>query len=136
MARNARYLLDSDVCIDALRQSRPAVRAVNDLRAAGLAISVVSYGEVMDGVLRSRDRNEALARWSEFLADVTVLDVTILIAQRWAELRGSLRMQGLTVGDNDLIVAATGLRFGMTLVTRNLRHFARVPALEVRPLEG
>ncbi len=37
----------------------------------------------------------------------------------------------LNVGPNDLRIAATALEYDLTVVTRNLRDFERVPGLQV-----
>lgn len=127
-----KYLLDSDVCVDALRKKRnPGNKPLERLLREGAAMSAVLYGEVLEGVLYSRDAVADRRKWIAFLVGVSVLDVTQGIAGVWAGLRGSLRMSGLRLADNDLIIASTALYFGMTLVTGNARHFARVPGLEL-----
>jgi tRNA(fMet)-specific endonuclease VapC len=99
------------------------------IRPEGLAISVISYGEVLEGALYSRERLANVQKWRAFVAGVDVVDVTLAVADVWADLRGALRSKGNVIPDNDLLIAATAIRFGMTLVSRNVRHFARVPGL-------
>jgi len=84
---------------------------------------------VVDGLLNSRQRALDLQRWSAFLDAFDVVNVTVDIADVWAELRGRLRRAGNTVPDNDLLIASTALTFGMTLVTGNARHYRRVDDL-------
>jgi tRNA(fMet)-specific endonuclease VapC len=128
----ARYLVDSDVCSKALRKGHSSLTNVlNTIRQDGLAISVVTYGEVTEGVLFSRNRAVDQQLWRDFLAGFDIIDVTMEIAEVWADVRGSLRKQGSIVPDNDLLIASTALRFGMTVVTGNERHFGRVPGLDV-----
>ena len=129
---SARYLIDSDICIHAVRRGNESLsRMLRTIRPDGLALSVISYGEVLEGVLYSRERLANLVKWRAFIAGLDVLDVTLAVADVWADLRGALRSQGNTIADNDLLIAATAIRFGMTLVSGNLRHFARVPGLEL-----
>ena len=104
---------------------------VRRIRPDGLALSVISYGEVTEGVLGSPRRLEDLTRWADFLTGCDILDVTLAIADRWAELRYYLRVRGQIVGDNDLLIAATAMQFGMKVVTGNARHFGRIPGLDV-----
>ena len=128
----ARYLVDSDVCSKALRKGHSSLMNVlNTIRQDGLAISVVTYGEVTEGVLFSRNRAVDQQLWRDFLAGFDIIDVTMEIAEVWADVRGSLRKQGNIVPDNDLLIASTALRFGMTVVTGNERHFGRVPGLDL-----
>jgi tRNA(fMet)-specific endonuclease VapC len=128
----AKYLVDSDVCIRAMGKERASLTSeLSTMRPEGLAISVVTYGEVTEGVLYSRQRAVNHQRWRDFLAGFDIIDVTLEIAEVWADIRGFLRKRGNIVPDNDLLIASTALRFGMTVVTRNLRHFGRVDGLDV-----
>jgi tRNA(fMet)-specific endonuclease VapC len=49
--------------------------------------------------------------------------------QRFARVRGELRRAGMIIGDFDLLIAATALHHKLTVVTRNVRHFQRIPEL-------
>jgi predicted nucleic acid-binding protein len=97
----------------------------------GLAISTITYGEVTEGVLFGAQRATNMQIWRDFLAAFDIVDVTMEIAEIWADIRGSLRKDGNLIPDNDLLIASTALRFGMTLVTWNLRHFGRITGLDV-----
>ena len=125
------YLLDSDVCIQALGRRDPQLEAAVN-RLDDLAISVITFGEVYEGVIYSGRPARDRQRWEEFLVGVDVIDATVEISEIWAELRGGLRLAGTRLADNDLIIAATALRFGLTLITRNVRHFARISSLALQ----
>ena len=127
---SATYLIDSDVCIHAVRRGNESLTAmIRAIRPDGLAISVITYGEVLEGVLYSRERLVNHQKWDAFVSGLDVVDVTMAVAGVWADLRGALRSKGSIIADNDLLIAATAIRFGLTLVSRNSRHFARVPGL-------
>ena len=127
---SAAYLIDSDVCIHAVRRGNESLMAmIRAIRPEGLAISVITYGEVLEGVLYSRERLVNHQSWDSFVAGLDVVDVTMAVAGVWADLRGALRSKGSVIADNDLLIAATAIRFGLTLVSRNVRDFARVPGL-------
>ncbi|MBF6599735.1 MAG: type II toxin-antitoxin system VapC family toxin [Dehalococcoidia bacterium] len=132
-----KYLFDSNICMDLLRPHRRNVTlmtVVRDIAPEGLSMSVVTYGEVYDRVSCSRQPVQNLQRWREFLSPFDVIDVTAPIAEIWAELRGSLRRQGLTTPDNDLIIGATALHFDLEVLTLNVRHFQRIDGLRLMPL--
>jgi tRNA(fMet)-specific endonuclease VapC len=126
-----RYLFDSDVCIDMIARRFPAA---SERRFAGseLHMSVISYGEVLEGILHSRARETEWRTWREFVEPFAILNVDVEIAEIWAELRGQLRMRGERLPDNDLIIASTALHHRLVLVTRNERHFARIPGLHLQ----
>jgi predicted nucleic acid-binding protein len=59
-----------------------------------------------------------------------VVEVNELIAWEASRISRGLDRAGLPIGDNDIWVAATALAYRLPLVSRNSRHFARVPGLE------
>lgn len=97
----------------------------------GLAISTITYGEVTEGVMFDPRRAVNMQIWRDFLAGFDVISITMEVAEVWADLRGVLRRDGMLLPDADLLIAATALRFGMTLVTWNVRHFERILGLEL-----
>ena len=125
------YLADSDRVADYLKGRVDAVRFIDDLRPDGLAISVVTYGEVYEGVAFERDAEAQERAFETFLVAVTVLPVTEAEVRRFALLRGELRRSGFTIGDMDLLIAATALEHDLVLATRNVRDFSRVPGLRM-----
>ena len=52
-------------------------------------------------------------------------------ARVYGRLRGDLESKGMTIGPNDLLIAATALAYGAVLVTNNVREFKRVPGLSL-----
>jgi tRNA(fMet)-specific endonuclease VapC len=130
----AMYLLDSNICIDLLRP-KPRYASLTETVARiapeGLAISVITYGEVYDGILHSRQPTQNAHRWTEFLRGFDVINVTTPIAELWADMRGSLRARGMTTSDNDLIIGATAMHFNMAVMTFNVKDFSRIEGLRL-----
>lgn len=123
------YLIDTDTTIDWLAGRSPATLQLHALAQQPLAISAVTFGEVYEGIYYGRDPALALRVFRTFLRGITVLPVTQAIARRFGIVRGDLRNRGLLIGDDDSLIAATALHHGLTLVTRNRRHFQRVQGL-------
>ncbi len=130
------YLLDTNV-ISALR--RPDCHPGPTLwlqaqQASDVYLSVVTLGELERGIAQQIPRNpdfaRDLAQWSEriltWFAD-RVLPVGPATARRWGRLSASVGNQ-----DVDLLIAATALEHGLTVVTGNVRHFqpAGVPVID------
>jgi predicted nucleic acid-binding protein len=124
-----RYLVDTDWLIDALVGIPEAVATLEDLTPDGLGISIISVGEVYEGAHRGSDPEVRLARYRMFLAPFPVLSLTDPIMERFARTRAALRRQGELIPDLDLLIAATVLDHDLTLLTRNRRHFLRIPGL-------
>ena len=86
-----------------------------------LAISTVSLGELRLGVLSVRDPpsiSERLATYTAALAfEPLVIDEAV--ANRWAELRATLRRVGRRMPVNDSWIAATAMAHDLPIVTQD-----------------
>ena len=125
------YLVDTDWIIDHFHGVENVTRKLEEFRPAGLAISVVSLAELYEGIHYSLDPARGREVLARFLDGVTVLPLDEPICDRFGLERGRLRQQRLTVGDFDLLIAATCLRQGLTLCSNNRRHFELVEGLEI-----
>ncbi len=131
-----RYLIDSDIVIDHFLGQDAATELLARLDDdGGIAIGVVTYMEVYQGLLRDAAGGDPRSRLADFLVDRPVLSFTPLIAQRCAHLREELRRRGRPVRPRylDLINAATAIEFDLTLVTRNTADYEDVPGLRLHP---
>lgn len=128
------YLVDTDWIIDVLNGQQTAINALISLAPQGLSLSVITYGELYEGAYYSRDPQNALSELHTFLTNKTILPVTPPIMERFSIVRGMLsRNVRQQVGDMDLLIAATALHFGLTLVTRNIKDYQYVPGLLLYP---
>ncbi len=121
------FLLDTDVLSALRRRERnlDIVRWVEKQRTADLYLSVVTVGEIERGIAQQDRRDPSFARemalWLDRLLDwygERVLPVDSATARRWGRLSATLGHE-----DADLLIAATALEHGLTVVTRNVRHF-------------
>ncbi len=124
-------LVDTDMIIDALNGIDRVLNELDRLATQGVAISVVTLAEVLDGSHRSPDPAGAAANAREFLRGYGILPVTDQVAEVFAERRAGLRRAGNLIPDLDLLIASTAIVHDLTLFTRNQRHFARVPGLRL-----
>ena len=125
------YLVDSDWLIDALGGVATAVSTLDRLSEHGLAVSIVAVGEIYEGAYGFPDPQAMLASFREFLSDYAVLPLSDPIMAVFARERARLRAQGQLIPDLDLLTAATALTHDLVLITRNWRHFGRIPDLRL-----
>ena len=125
------YLVDSDWLIDAFLGVPAAVNLLARLRDDGLAVSIVSYGELFEGAIGAPDPAAELARFRRFLGRLALLPLDDAVMERFAYIRAELRRRGQLIPDLDLLIAATALHHDLTLLTRNVRHFNRIPKLRL-----
>ena len=83
------------------------------------------------GELAAGPRMNQRAMWDQLVSPFEVIPCTPEVSWRYGRLYRYLRENGLLIDANDLWIAATALAFEMPLVTRDERHFSRVPALDV-----
>lgn len=122
------FLLDT-VVLSELRKTKPSRKVVRWLKAQkreSLFISVVSIGEIERGIEKVRKTDAAFAgdleQWLEALMRLYgdhVVPVNANAARLWGRLSAKLGNDGA-----DLLIAATALAGGLTVVTRNVKHFA------------
>ena len=127
-------LLDSDWIISFLNGRNDAVSMVRRLADHGIAVSIISYGEVLEGLLSATSTDDRRAELDELMTTVDVVAPDLDVARQYAEIRVQLRAQGLLIPDNDIWIAATARARDMTLVSRD-QHFQRVPGLQLSQTE-
>lgn len=128
------YLFDTDA-ISELWKPRPNERYLAWLAKVGHKeqfTSAVVVGELFKGAYRSARRAQFLEIIEDkVLPKFTVLDYDTDVAREYGRVRAEMELAGNVVAEPDLQIAATALRYGLEVVTRNLKHFERVPGLRV-----
>ena len=128
-----RFLLDTNVCIH-IRQQRPlAVLArFRRLKPGQAAISVITYGELLYGVEKSRLREQAVRQLTELASLLPVLALPAPAGACYGEIRAALEAKGEIIGNNDLWIAAHAKAAELTLVTNNEKEFRRIVGLKIQ----
>jgi tRNA(fMet)-specific endonuclease VapC len=125
------YLLDTDTVIYGLKGVPAVVENMRRRRASPMALSVVTYGELVFGAEKSEKRTQNLASVHRVAELYPILPVTRAIMDTFGPVKAELHREGERIDDFDLLVAATALVHGLTLVTNNTRHFERVEDLAI-----
>ena len=127
------YLIDSDVVIDHLAENPAATSLLETLAPQGIAVSIITYMETYQGVLRSPYPATARNKFQAFLETVPVLPFSLSTAEQCATLREALRQAGKRVKARalDLMTAAIALEYELTLVTRNVEDYDDIPDLKL-----
>lgn len=124
------YLLDTNA-ISEPKRLRPDPAVLNwlgDQLPTDLHLSVISVGELRRGIIRLEPgrRRDDLDYWLAQLIlrfDDRILPVDMDVTERWASLAEAQRAVGRTADMTDELIAATAHVHGLTIVTRNVRHF-------------
>ncbi len=124
-----KYLVDTDYIADYLVAKPYATEHLSSLSQDGIAISLLTVGEIYEGIYYGYNPQEGTKRFQHFLQTVPILQLTQPIMRQFARIRGELRRTGNIIGDFDMLIAATAIHHHLTLVTRNLRDYTRIPHL-------
>jgi predicted nucleic acid-binding protein len=133
------WLLDTNV-ISELRRPRPSARVrsfVAGRRLEDLFVSTVTFAEIRYGIeavgdpIRRAELNDWLQHRVRPMFAQRVLEVSEDVMFKWRLLVEECSKVGLTFSQPDLIIAATALQHGLTVVTRDTGDYklARVPLL-------
>jgi tRNA(fMet)-specific endonuclease VapC len=133
MAVDFQYLLDTNICIY-IRKKKPerVSQRFHKVGSGEMAISVITYGELLYGANKSEQRARSLATVQEFVRMVPPLPLPENAAEAYGFIRAELESRGEMVGPNDLWIAAHALASGLTLVTNDEREFRRVRGLKIQ----
>jgi tRNA(fMet)-specific endonuclease VapC len=127
--------LDTNIAIYVINRRVPSVghRLAEQLRlGTEIGFSVVALFELRYGHARSDRRAQSDRLLAEFLAPgIVVLPFDAEDAAHAGDIRAGLESRGTPIGAYDYLIAAQARRRGATLVTANVREFARVPGLLV-----
>jgi predicted nucleic acid-binding protein len=110
------------------QRGRPGQLTARQFAAAhhdvAMYASRISWAEFAEGC-------ETEAEVLSLLDPFALLEINEHVAWIASRLSRDLDRRGLPIGDNDIWIAATALAYRLPLVSRNAKHFARVPGLMI-----
>lgn len=126
------YLLDTNVCIHFLRGDDSGLRTrFLACPPDQLYLCSIVKAELLFGARKSQRVDANLLQLERFFQPLQSLPFDDNAAEHYSMIRAVLERQGTPVGGNDMMIAATALTEDLTLATRNVREFARIPGLRV-----
>lgn len=135
MVKTEKYLLDTDILIAMLRDKGDKTGLRGKALEAGLEncfVSAVSLAELYSGAYRMQ--SERGLHEAEFVK--TIFNVIPFCGQGTAEAevfgnsKAVLSNSGQPLDDMDLLIGASAVAGGLTMVTHNVRHFSRIPKIK------
>ena len=134
-------ILDSSVVIAAERGAETVEQLIERILSASgdqeAALSAVGLAELVHGIYRAPTPEARLRRESfldELLADLTVYPFTKQSAMLAGKLDGEQQSRGVVIPFADLLIGATALSLGFSVLTANARHFRSIPGLSAMQL--
>lgn len=138
-----RALFDTNV-VSELKRAAPDARVVRCVRAVlpeNSYLSVVTLGELACGAKRLPvgKKRSSLEAWVSALEQgygSRILGIDIETAHIWGTLAAALEAKGRAIQPQDGLIAATAIRHGLHLVTRNNADFEHTGVLIINPWEA
>ena len=134
------YLLDTNVFGEIGRNDGDTVvlRWLETIHRNDIRVSAFSWGELSFGVNKLQDgrKRRALTHWLDMMIDLyrdATLPFDLNSSQIWGHLKAELLLKGTTKPLVDLQIAATALRHGLPVVTRNTKHFKDLGLVVINP---
>ena len=91
-------------------------------------ISELTYAELLYGAELSDNPQKNKVLLNRFLSRIRVIPIKDAILL-FAKEKARLRKAGTAVEDFDLLIGATAVKAGFTMVTENTRHFQKIEGI-------
>ena len=120
----------SDVCIEIMRGHLPRAQEIMRKSSPDLfGVPAIVEAELLYGAENSNNPEEGRYFVESLLSPLHIIPFDSRCAACYARVRADLKRRGCIIGPNDLLIAATALAHGATLVSNNTRVFRRVEGL-------
>ena len=135
-----KHLVDANVLSEITRPF-PEPRVIRWLRdhEAEVVVNPIALGEIEYGILLLAPgrQGQLLRQWfTQRVKSLVVLDFDAATASEWAQLLARLKEKATPMPIKDSLIAATALRHGLTVVTRNTTDFAKAGVPLVNPFDA
>jgi tRNA(fMet)-specific endonuclease VapC len=124
------YLLDTDTIIYSLKGKEKVVDNIRARADAPKAISVITYGELAYGAEKSQHTAKNLAKVHRLREIFPVIELSCSIMDTFGGMKAEMHRKGTVVNDFDLLIAATAITLGYSVVSNNEKHFSMIPDLQ------
>lgn len=124
-----RYLLDTNFCIQVIRDRPATAKERFNAEAEFISISTIILHELLFGAERSARPSENRRKVERFVERLKVVPFDEDAAAHAADIRAVLAARGMTIGPLDSLIAGQARSRGLICVTGNLREFLRVDGL-------
>jgi tRNA(fMet)-specific endonuclease VapC len=126
----SQYLLDTNIAINDLRGSAETTRKILAVGLTNCRLSEITAAELKYGAAKSNRPEYNLQKVNFFCAEFGIVPISPVL-DVFAFEKARLERLGLRLDDFDLLIGATAIHYGFTLVTNNTKHFERMQNLSI-----
>ncbi|WP_233794550.1 PIN domain-containing protein [Dyadobacter sp. CY343] len=135
MSNSDRFLLDTNICVHALKSDFGIKQKIGEVGIDSCFLSEVNIAELLFGVENSADHRRQMNQ-HQFESFRRIFKGRVLrisdVLSEYARQKSSLRRIGKSVDDFDLLIGSTAIIYDLILVTRNTRHFVNMTGIKLQ----
>jgi tRNA(fMet)-specific endonuclease VapC len=126
-----RYILDTDWIINLLAGKKDAEERIQQFDPEEIVVSLVTVAEIYESAYNFANPEAHIKTFRSFLSNFQLLNLNLLIIEKFAEVRVHLRRRGQMISDFDILLGATALHYDLIVLTYNKKHFERIPDIKI-----
>ena len=127
-----RYMLDTNICIYAIKHKPEKVfNKLQEVDPEDVCVSSVTYAELVHGVEKSAAVEKNRLALFMLLANIEIKNFDTDAADCYGKIRADLEKKGTPIGTLDMMIAGHAQSLDLTIVTNNVKEFARVDNLKI-----
>lgn len=124
-------LIDTDIASFILKGSSYADSYLPLLSGQEIALSFMTVAELFQWAILRQWGDRRLSQLEQYLSNYLVIPVDQLLCREWAQFRADRQSVGRPISPQDAWIAATALRYDLSLVTHNIKDFQEIPNLRL-----
>lgn len=124
------FIIDTDTWIEFFHHRSGVGTHISQTPKDKIFTSEVSIAELTYGAVHSKNVEKHIKEPQIIQKNFKVLPLYKGWYNDYAEIRHTLVSQGYSVGEFDIIIAATARHYGLTVVTHNIKHFCQIPGIQ------
>ncbi len=131
------YVIDTNLFIKKEKGLLAIDSLLNKTSNQSIGISVITASELLHGVHPAKEQKTHLKRSAfveAILSEITLFPFGIKEARIYAQLWADLAHAGITLGAHDVMIAATAMALGHSVLTLDKKDFTRIPGLQVESI--
>mgnify|MGYP000269925007 CR=1 FL=1 len=128
------FLLDTNICVHLLKNEYGIKEKIAKVGTTSCFLSEITMAELLFGIENSAPtrRSENIKRFDNLslLFSNRILSISNVLHE-YAKQKANVRRIGKPVGEFDLLIGATAIVHGLTLVTRNTKDFENLEGIQL-----
>jgi tRNA(fMet)-specific endonuclease VapC len=122
-------LLDTNVIIKLLNGDGETVKFLDNTNGI-FYIPCITVGELYYGANKSKQKNNNIRLFNEFVSEYPILDINKNTAEVYGIVKHNLLKIGFTIPENDLWIASIAIENGLVLISYD-KHFMNIENLRL-----